>query len=74
MKLAEAEDSYNKSISLAKSEQAKSLAEAKANVTEFMASLESYQANKDSYTFQKYLNAVRKAYGNANLVIIDLLL
>ena len=36
-----------------------------------MASLESYQANKDSYTFQKYLNAVRKAYGNANLVIIS---
>lgn len=71
VKLAEAEDSYNKSISLAKSEQAKSLAEAKANVTEFMASLESYQANKDSYVFYKYLNAVREAYGNANLVIIS---
>lgn len=69
--LAEAQVSYNEVVSLAKSESVQSIAEAKSNVAEFMASLESYKANKDSYTFQKYLSAVREAYGNANLVIIS---
>lgn len=69
--LAEAGMAYDKAVSSAQSENVKSVAEAKSNVAEFMASLESYKANKDSYTFQKYLNAVREAYGNANLVIIS---
>ena len=46
------------------------LAAAKASVTEFMASVEAYNASSDAYKYQKYLAAVRKAYGNANLVIL----
>ena len=35
-----------------------------------MASVEAYNASSDAYKYQKYLAAVRKAYGNANLVIL----
>lgn len=46
------------------------LAQAKANVAEFLGSVEAYGQYKDAYTYQKYLKAIQEAYGNAKLVIL----
>lgn len=69
--LAKAQMSYDETVSQATSEQVYLVTEAKANIAEFMTSVEAYKTYGEKYTFQKYLNAVREAYGNANLVIVS---
>lgn len=68
--LAEAQVTYNESVSLANSEYAEKVAAAKSSVAEFMASVEANNAYGEKYTYQKYLNALREAYGKANIVIV----
>lgn len=69
--LAKAQMSYDETVSKATSEQVYLITEAKANIAEFMTSVEAYKIHGEKYTYQKYLNAVREAYGNANLVIVS---
>ncbi len=68
--IANAEKSRDTAIGSANVNYEEKLAAAKADIAEFMASLEAYNVNADSYEYYKYLEAVRKAYGNANLVIL----
>lgn len=69
-KIAKAEKTAYAEVSLQQVEYEEKLAEAKASVAEFLASAEAYKEHKDAYTYQKYLSAVRQAYGKANLVIL----
>ena len=68
--IAQAETTKDTTVGSAQVSYEEKLAAAKASVTEFMASVEAYNASSDAYKYQKYLAAVRKAYGNANLVIL----
>lgn len=68
--IAKAEATYDTSVSTVMAEHEKKLAKAKLSVAEFMASMEAYNTYPDSYKYYKYLDAVKKAYGNANLVIV----
>lgn len=68
--IAQAETTQDTTVGAAQVSYEEKLAAAKASVTEFMASVEAYNASSDAYKYQKYLAAVRKAYGNANLVIL----
>ncbi len=47
-----------------------SIAAARADVAEFMASVEADKVNSSAYRYYKYLNAITKAYGNARIVIV----
>lgn len=75
-----AENSANKDIMAAKEAAAKVIGEAEANyhkqvgnaqaaVTEFMAAVGADNAYRQEYRFQKYLNALTKAYGGTTLII-----
>ena len=68
--IAQAETTQDTTVGSAQVSYEEKVAAAKASVTEFMASVEAYNASSDAYKYQKYLAAVRKAYGNANLVIL----
>lgn len=68
--IAQAETTHDTTVGGAQVSSEEKVAAAKASVTEFMASVEAYNASSDAYKYQKYLAAVRKAYGNANLVIL----
>lgn len=68
--IANAEAAHDTLVGTAKADYSSKVATAKASVAEFTASVEAYKSNKDAYTYYKYLNAVREAYGNANLVIL----
>lgn len=68
--IAQAETTQNTTIGAAQVNYEEKVATAKASIAEFMASVEAYNASSDAYKYQKYLAAVRKAYGNANLVIL----
>ena len=47
-----------------------SIATAKADVSEFMASVEADKVAPSAYRYYKYLAAITKAYGNARIVIV----
>lgn len=68
--IAQAKTTHDTTVGGAQVSYEEKVAAAKASVTEFMASVEAYNASSDAYKYQKYLAAVRKAYGNANLVIL----
>lgn len=68
--IAQAETTHDTTVGGAQVSYEEKVAAAKASITEFMASVEAYNASSDAYKYQKYLAAVRKAYGNANLVIL----
>ncbi len=70
VKIATAEDQNNKAVSNAQIEQTEKVAKAKSVVTEFLASVQADKQYGGNYRYQKYLNAVREAYGKANLVIV----
>lgn len=67
---AGAELSSYKTVSSAKIDNITSIATAKASVAEFMASVSADKNNSDSYRYYKYLEAIRKAYGDARLIIV----
>ncbi len=70
VKIAEAEKQNNQAVSDAKIAQTEKVAKAKSVVTEFLASVQADKQYGENYRYQKYLNAVREAYGKANLVIV----
>lgn len=70
VKIATAEDLNNKAVKGAETSQTEKVAKAKAVVTEFLASVQADKQYGENYRYQKYLNAVREAYGKANLVIV----
>ena len=71
VRILEAETSYNSTVSYAKAEQLSKIASAQAEVAEFMASVAADTEYRDAYRYYKYLNAVKNAYGNANIIIVD---
>ncbi len=71
VRVLEAEMLYNSTISVATAEQLNKIAEAQAEVAVFMASVSADNAYSDAYRYYKYLNAVRDAFGNANVILID---
>lgn len=68
--VSEAQASYDTAVSTATSDQYQQIAQARADVAEFMASVSADGAYTDSYRYYKYLNAVTGAYSNAKLVIV----
>ena len=70
VKIADAEKSYDTFVGNANANNETKVAAAKSTIAEFMASVEANKENPSAYTYQKYLAAVRKAYGNANIVIV----
>ena len=68
--LAEAQGSYDTAVSTATAAQYSQIAQARADVAEFMASVSADNAYADAYRYYKYLNAMGKAYNNARLVIV----
>ncbi len=71
VRILEAETSYNSTVSYAKAEQLSKIASAQAEVAEFMASVAADTEYRDAYRYYKYLSAVKNAYGNANIIIVD---
>lgn len=57
-------------INVATSENHTKVAGATSSVSEFMASVEANNTNKDSYQYYKYLNALSQAYGKSNLILV----
>lgn len=71
VRVLEAETQYNSSVSYATAEQLSKIAEAHAEVAEFMASVSADKEYPTTYRYYKYMNAIKNAYGNANIVLID---
>lgn len=71
VRVLEAETNYNSTVSLATAERLNKIATAQAEVSEFMASVAADTEYTDAYRYYKYLSAVKNAYGNANLIIVD---
>ena len=67
---ADAQTTYDTIVCKANAEQATKVSKAKSNIKEFMASVEANKKNPSAYHYQKYLAAVRDAYGKGNLVIL----
>ena len=57
---------YNEALAA----QYRDLANAEATVAEFAASVEADGAYHDSYRYQKYLDALAQAYGDAKIVLV----
>ena len=68
--LADAQAAYDSSVSVATSEQYTQVAQARADVAEFMASVSADQNYSDAYRYYKYMNALKNAYGNVRLIIV----
>ena len=71
VRVLEAETNYNSTVSLATAERLNKIATAQAEVSEFMASVAADSSYSDAYRYYKYLNAVKNAYGNANIIIVS---
>lgn len=68
--IANAHTSYDTIVCKATADNATKVSSAKASVKEFMASVEANKKNPSAYSYQKYLAAVREAYGKGNLIIV----
>ena len=71
VRVLEAETNYSQTVSVANAERLNKIAAAQAEVSEFMASVAADSSYSDAYRYYKYLNAVKNAYGNGNIVIIS---
>jgi regulator of protease activity HflC (stomatin/prohibitin superfamily) len=71
VRVLEAETNYSQTVSVATAEKLNKIATAQAEVSEFMASVAADSSYSDAYRYYKYLSAVKNAYGNANLIIVD---
>jgi regulator of protease activity HflC (stomatin/prohibitin superfamily) len=69
-KMMTAQAKYTTAVSDALVVKYNSVAEAKASVAEFMASVAADNAYRAEYRFYKYLNALTKYYGKANLILV----
>ena len=70
VRILEAEMSSHSQVSYATAEHHSKIAEAQAEVAEFMASVAADNEYQDAYRYYKYINAIKSAYGNLNLIII----
>ena len=64
-KKAAVEEVYN-----AKIRQMEGVANAKASVANFLAAVEADEKYSDSYRYQKYIQAIAAAYGDASIIIV----
>ena len=71
VRVLEAETNYSQTVSVATAERLNKIAAAQAEVSEFMASVAADSSYSDAYRYYKYLNAVKNAYGNGNIVIVS---
>lgn len=69
--VARAEDSYNTAVNEAIIKSNESIAQAKANVAQFEASIDAENTYGMNYRYYKYLDAISAAYANAQLIIVD---
>ncbi len=67
---AEAQQQYDSAVGSANADHSTKIAAANTEVAEFMAGVEAYNTYPSAYRYYKYLKAVKKAYGGANLVIV----
>lgn len=67
--ILEAKATATDAVGTAKTDQYRLIGEANGAVTEFMASVEADGKYHSDYRFQKYINALTKAYGGARLII-----
>jgi vacuolar-type H+-ATPase subunit H len=65
-----AEKDAVKTVSDAQVRQLEGVASAKASVAEFLASVEADGTYADSYRYQKYIQAIAAAYGDAKIIIV----
>ncbi len=68
--LSEAERAKETAINEATAQNHEKIAAAKSSVAQFMASAQADDAYGSDYRFYKYLEALKKAYSNAKLVIV----
>lgn len=68
--LADAQTQYDKDVNTATANSEENIAAAKSSVSEFMASVEADNAYGDDYRYYKYLDALKKAYADATLIIV----
>lgn len=68
--LTNAEAKKNTAINNATAESHSKIAAATSSVSEFMASVEANNSNKDAYQYYKYLDALTQAYGKTNLILV----
>ncbi len=68
--ITKAQSTKETTINKATAENYTKVAGATSSVSEFMASVEANNANKDSYQYYKYLNALSQAYGKSNLILV----
>ncbi len=69
-KMMTAQAKYTTAVSDALVVKYNSVADAKASVAEFMASVAADDTYRAEYRFYKYLNALTKYYGKANLILV----
>lgn len=68
--LADAQAAYDSAVGVATSSQHTQVAQAQADVAEFMASVSADGTYPDAYRYYKYMNAIKTAYGNVRLIIV----
>lgn len=68
--LTNAQATKESTVNKATAENHTKVAGATSSVSEFMASVEANNTNKDSYQYYKYLNALSQAYGKSNLILV----
>ena len=70
VRIAEAQASYDTAVSMATSDQYMQVAQARADVAEFMASVAADNSYPEAYRYYKYLNAIGQSYGRARLILV----
>ncbi len=70
VRVLEAQTLCNSTVSVATADRLNKIAAAQAEVAEFMASVSADGSNSSAYRYYKYLDAIKNAYGNANLIIV----
>ena len=71
VRVLEAETQHNSMVSSATADQLAKIAEAQAEVAEFMASVAADNEHSNAYRYYKYLNAVKAAYENSKIILIS---
>lgn len=70
VKKTTADADYKVIINSVNAEKNTAIANATSSVSEFMASVAANESNSESYHYYKYLDALTKAYGQNNLILI----
>ena len=68
--LTNANSVKEETINKAKAESYTKVAAATSSVSEFMASVEADNENRDAYRYYKYLDAISQSYGKSNLILV----